>query len=475
MLNRNPVAMQWTVLPAVGLMSVIIGLVAAIALLPADVEPAGAIQTSSLILAFGLLFPLMSAVLRSPASFFHPVSVVAVSPVYWLLLDPIQGAYDFRNVSRAEITLAFVCIGLFSSGVWLAGATRPLKVPPRVWQAATVDLTGKGLFVIACVAFVFSFSRFAIPCNFNIFTMLSAFDSGRWAVPWGRGSEGGWDAFVDHLSYFGYILPTLVVLIANREGWSSSRVWITVVLAAIIMALMSTGGGRRIIGVMCGAAACTWFLSRPKPQWRHLSVVFAMLASLLFVMQVILIYRNVGIGKMWSGDSTVSMSERTTLHVDDNFLRLAQITGIIPEHHPHTTWRWALWVAVRPVPRVFWPGKPSDFGFNMPAYLGMRGVSLSMSTVGELYLAFGYIGCFFGGMLYGRLARTLASVLEFNKTPGSLVIFSAGLLALFAGMRSAIELVLMSYVLLGWIILVSFSAEFLNVRAKKSPSGVVQR
>jgi hypothetical protein len=42
-------------------------------------------------------------------------------------------------------------------------------------------------------------------------------------------------------------------------------------------------------------------------------------------------------------------------------------------------------------------------------------------------------------------------------------------------MRSAIELVLMSYVLLGWIVLVTFSSEFLNVRAKKSSTGVVQR
>lgn len=475
MLSRNPVAIRWSFLPGVGLGSILTALVAAIALLPADVEPAGALQTSSMLLAMGLIFPLLCAVVRTPASMFHPVSVVAATPIYWLLLDPIQGSYDLENVTRSEISFAFVAIALFSGGVWLAGVTRPIRVPTKVWKAATINLTGKGLFVIACAAFAFSFSRFAIPCNFNIFTMLSAFDGGRWSVPWGRGSEGGWDAFVDHLSYFGYILPTLAVLIAGREGWLSRRFLVTVVYAVIIMALLSTGGGRRIIGVMCGGAACAWFLSRPQPQWRHLAIVLGLLASLLFVMQVILIYRNVGLSKIWSGDSTVSMSERTTLHVDDNFLRLAQLTGIIPERHPHTTWRWALWVAIRPVPRVFWPGKPVDPGFNLPAYLGIRGVSLSMSTVGELYLAFGYIGCFFGGMLYGKLARTLASVLEFARSPGSLVIFSAGLLALFAGMRSAIELVLMSYVLLGWIVLVSFSAEFLNVRAKKSPSGVVQR
>jgi len=35
----------------------------------------------------------------------------------------------------------------------------------------------------------------------------------RWAAPWGRGQLGGWDAFLDHLQYFGYLLPVLTVVI----------------------------------------------------------------------------------------------------------------------------------------------------------------------------------------------------------------------------------------------------------------------
>ena len=141
------------------------------------------------------------------------------------------------------------------------------------------------------------------------------------------------------------------------------------------------------------------------------------------------------------------------LHVDDNFLRLAEIIQIIPERHPHTGMKWVVWVAARPVPRVLWPGKPLDPGFDLPSFQGMQGVSLSVSLVGELYMAFGFLGCLGGGLFLGYLAKTLAQVMRAGPAPGAVIIFGAGLLALFAGMRSGIDLVLMSYGVLAWIAL----------------------
>ncbi len=76
-----------------------------------------------------------------------------------------------------------------------------------------------------------------------------------------------------------------------------------------------------------------------------------------------------------------------------------------------------------------------------------------MSLVGELYMAFGFPGCVGGGLLLGYLANALSQVLRSGATPGALIIFGGSLLALFAGMRSGIELVLMSYGVLAWIAL----------------------
>jgi len=148
------------------------------------------------------------------------------------------------------------------------------------------------------------------------------------------------------------------------------------------------------------------------------------------------------------------------IRVDDNFYRLAQTAAIFPELHEYTTWRYVLWVAVRPVPRLFWPGKPVDPGFSLPAFNGMRGVSLSSSVIGELFMAGGLGAVGLGGWLYGRLARSLSHFLSEATTPGALIIYSVGLFALLIGVRSMIELVLTSYVVLAWVGLVRLHAGF---------------
>ena len=65
-------------------------------------------------------------------------------------------------------------------------------------------------------------------------------------------------------------------------------------------------------------------------------------------------------------------------------------------------------------------------------------------------MAGGFIGIFLGGWFYGRLAGALSRLLAETGTPSALIIYSIGLLAIFAGMRSMIELVLMSYGIFAW-------------------------
>jgi hypothetical protein len=131
----------------------------------------------------------------------------------------------------------------------------------------------------------------------------------------------------------------------------------------------------------------------------------------------------------------------------------------MPENHPHVEFQWLVWVAARPVPRVLWPGKPISPGFNLPEYLGKEGVSYSSSIVGELYMAFGFVGCG-GGGFFGWLAVSLTSIFERYSSPGTFIVYGLGTLALFAGMRSGIDLILMSYGIFGWFLIVGFYRSF---------------
>ena len=48
-------------------------------------------------------------------------------------------------------------------------------------------------------------------------------------------------------------------------------------------------------------------------------------------------------------------SDYDYLHVDDNYLRLAQVIEIVPAEHPYVNFQQLWFTIVRPVPRVFWP------------------------------------------------------------------------------------------------------------------------
>ncbi|WP_145929014.1 hypothetical protein OH491_08810 [Termitidicoccus mucosus] len=421
-------------------------------LTPDDVREAGVLRTPSLALALGLILVPLRVLFSSPVSLLHPVSLVTAAPVYWLLLDPIQGAYGMDSVGVKEVRLSYLAIGSFSACVWLAAFGRPWRLPRVVREAATISLGPRTLFGIGVAAFFLAFQRFAIPSGYDFGAMLGAFGKIRWAAPWSRGALGGWDAFLDHIGYFGYIVPPITAFLARRVGWLNWRTLVMMLFSFILLALFSTGGGRRIIGVMAGSGLVVWFLSSERPRLKDLALMGATCAGLLAFLQLMLNYRGVGIAAAFSEETRVE-SHVKHLHVDDNFLRLAQIIHIIPEQHPYTGMKWLVWVAARPVPRVLWPGKPLDPGFDLPSSQGMQGVSLSVSLVGELYMAFGFLGCIGGGLFLGYLANTLAQVMRAGPAPGALITFGAGLLALFAGMRSGIDLVLMSYGVLAWIAL----------------------
>jgi hypothetical protein len=68
-------------------------------------------------------------------------------------------------------------------------------------------------------------------------------------------------------------------------------------------------------------------------------------------------------------------------------------------------------------------------------------------------MAGGLLAVALGGYLFGRLAQALTHLLSTTGRAG-LLIYGIGTLALFAGMRSMIELVLMSYGILAWAALV---------------------
>lgn len=440
-----------------------IGTIAAVAFIPKDPEPAGSLFVPALVMSAGLMLVPMAAAIRHRKSLLRGEHLLALSPIYWLLLDLLQGAYSMDKIDPEEISKAFIGIGLFIAMVWLGTVNRPWRFPSGIIRSVSQDFSPNIYFVLAVASFFLGMLKFAIPCNFNVVEMFRYVGEARWSAPWTRGQLGGSDAFLDHLQYFGYLVPILAIVVSRRIGWRSPQTLICVALAMIMTLFLAQSGSRRVIGVVFGMALVLWVHSQQHLRFRHAIVFTVAVVSLLAALQIMIAYRNVGLAVFLEGGDEKEVQQQQYIHVDDNFYRLCQVIQLIPNYYAYVYHKYVVYVLVRPIPRVLWEGKPADPGFDLTTALGGEGVSYSYSVVGELYMSLGFLGVALGGWFYGRLAAMVNGLLAQCKTFGALVIYSILVMALFSGMRSILELILVSYAMLAWV---GLSRVFTNLQRR---------
>jgi hypothetical protein len=430
--------------PLVGFVAALIGTVlATVVLFPDQPSPRGALVVPSIVLALSILFVPIVRVIGGSRYLLNSENFVAAGFLMWLLLDLVQGAYDLRGASDYGIRMALTAIGAFAACVWLGTAGSPWRVPKGLVEVANQPLDTRMVWRIVPICFFLGMFNFMYSVDFNIPEMFSYLGAQRWAAPWARGALGGWDAFRDQLPYFGYVLPSLTALLIARRGLMTFQTLTAMAMSVIMLLFLSQGGGRRIIGVTVGAALLAWVQTNPGARIKNMIVVAVGAVAMAWTAQLMLNIRTTGYE-----DFLTRGSEYDYLHIDDNFLRLAQIIDLVPEQRPYVYSQQVVFTLVRPVPRVLWPNKPVSPGFDLAAEVGMKGLSLSSSILGEWYMSLGWAALLFGGLLHGGLAKTINSLPRSGA--GNPIVYALAVMVLVAGMRSMLDLVVMSYALVAW-------------------------
>ncbi len=418
---------------------------AAYMLFPVDPTPRGALVVPGSILAVAIVLVPVLRGLGGSASTTNAENFVAFGFVFWLLLDLIQGAYVLKEAKDDSLRMALVAIGISAAAMWMGAASRPWRIPRWIADGVDVQMSADTIAKAVPICFALGMFNFLYSVDFDIPVMFSYVGQQRWAMPWGRGQLGGWGSFRDQAQYFGYVLPALTALLIARRGLLNIQSVFAIACSVIMLLFLSTGGGRRIVGVAAGAALMVWVQANPGLRLRNIIIVGMGAFALAWTAQFMLNIRT-------QGYETFSQteSELDYLHVDDNFLRLAQVIELVPSRRPFVEHQQLVFTLVRPVPRVFWPGKPVTPGFDLPTEVGMKGVSLSTSIIGEWYISYGWWAVVFGAWLHGRLAAMANTLRDLGNRVGNPIVYSLAVMVLMAGQRSMLDLVLMSYALVAW-------------------------
>ena len=432
--------------PIVGLVSVALStIIATVVMFPDQPAPRGALMMPAAVMTIGLLLVPFIRALSASDETTNAENFVMLGFVFWLLLDLLQGAYDLRDASSEALRSALVSIGVFAGAVWIGVLGRPWKAPDWLISVTNRQLDADTIVRLVPICFVLGMLNFAYAVNFDIPEMFSYLGANRWSAPWARGQLGGWGSFIDQMPYFGYVLPSLTALLIAKQGLAKPTTLMSIACSIIMLLFLSQGGGRRLIGVTCGAALLVWIQAHPGMRLKNIVVLVIGAIALAWASQFMLNIRAGGIEAFRERGSSYDY-----LHVDDNFLRLSQVIDLMPKEYPFVGPGQVVFALVRPVPRVLWPNKPVDSGFDLARAVGLRGVSLSSSIIAEWYMGWGWIAVFIGGWIHGRLAKAANTLREQGRLHHNPIVYALAVMVLVAGMRSMLDLIIMSYALVAW-------------------------
>jgi oligosaccharide repeat unit polymerase len=431
--------------PLVGFLTTLVGtFLATVVFFPSQPALRGALIVPGTVLSIAILVVPVLRAIGNTKTLLNAENFVAGGFLMWLLLDLVQGAYDLHGATDNGIRQALQAIGLFAACMWIATACKPWPIPKGLVEVASTPLDPAFAGRIAPVCFLLGMFNFLYAVDFDVREAFSYLGAQRWSAPWSRGALDGWEAFRDQMPYFGYVLPSLTAVLITKKGLIRFQTFLAIAMSVVMLLFLSHGGGRRVIGVTVGAALLVWVLLNTGARIKNLLVVGVGAIAMAWAAQFMLNIRTGGYE-----DFLLRGSEYDYLHIDDNFLRLAQIIDLVPERRPYVYTQQVVFTLVRPVPRVFWPNKPVNPGFDLASEVGLKGVSLSSSILGEWYISYGWWALIFGGLLHGALAKTV------NALPrvGNPIVYALAVMVLVAGMRSMLDLVVMSYALIAfWMI-----------------------
>src|SRR5262249_32962670 len=127
--------------------------------------------------------------------------------------------------------------------------------------------------------------------------------------------------------------------------------------------------------------------------------------------------------------------------IDRNIIAVSRLTEAFPNSYEFLGLEIPFNALIRPIPRVLWPGKPEGLSVGIEDALGVTGMTVACTFVGEAYMAGGLLAVLLMSLFFGALAEMWNRVGSNNNQRFAQLLYVSGFLCATIAMRSMLSMV----------------------------------
>ena len=316
---------------------------------------------------------------------------------------------------------------------------------------------------------IIGYLHMLIAVNFNIAEMVKCFMDPRFSQPWQRGRFGDWKALLVELGLFIYLIPPLAgIMIARRHRYGVFSLLLACAALLFTFFYGFTSGTRNIFASYLVTFLIAYSFALPFARQKELVMLCAasalvMVSATYYMLQ----FRTVGLRNYWNGDYEPPNTQERTMFVDYNLYSICRLVEVFPSHQGYLGWEIPYQALIRPIPRAIWPGKPEGLSSSIEDALGVEGVTISASFVGEAYMSGGVITVLLIGLAFGAVTGWWSYLASPHNSELGIRIYASGFFATVISMRSLFVFTTALLPTVAALVIGTYAVRLLSAQAQK--------
>jgi len=314
-----------------------------------------------------------------------------------------------------------------------------LPTPRSLQQTLLRPISERTLLILYTGCLIGGYFYMLLAVNFDIPSMLHYFITPRFSQPWTRGRFGDWRALLGEVGMVLYLVPPIAgIILARRKDYTTgARIYIAVTFLFTLF-YGFTSGTRNLFATYLATFIVAYAFVYRSARKLELFLVCATVGALMLTATVVMLeFRTIGFESYWNGYREFQeKKENTTFFVDYNLYVIAKLATVFPERYAYLGWEIPYLSVIRPIPRAVWPGKPEGLSTSIEDALGVEGLTLASSFVGEAYISGGLFGVLLTGFIFGIIAGWWNQLGRSDNSPFGYLVFSSAFFAAVISMRS---------------------------------------